>query len=294
MVIPKTSSFIFKLLFLGGCFLAAISVDCFKINSSLPQHNIYNYGLEVPEIYNNRKQNIFKAISHSRKIGRGHEVSSLLSPVAFVAPSYTASSSFEDTAMKSYGFSSSFGESGGTQKIKEGDNIPSCEWKVRKELPNGTFEWGTLKTDNIFEKNKLIVLFALPGAFTPTCSSYHLPKYEELFGELRKYGVEDVYCLSVNDSFVMNAWKKHQNVNNVKFVSDGSCVFTNMIGMGVQKDNIGFGRRSWRYSMLINDGKVEKIFEEEGMQDNADEDPFAVSDANTMLNYLINRKNVAF
>ena len=130
------------------------------------------------------------------------------------------------------------------------------------------------------------MLFALPGAFTPTCSSTHLPGYESQCDTLKAKGVDEVICLSVNDAFVMYQWGKAQGVKNVTLLPDGSGEFTRKMGMLVDKDNLGFGHRSWRYSMLVDDGNIEKIFVEPGYCDNAEDDPFEVSSADTMLAYL--------
>lgn len=147
------------------------------------------------------------------------------------------------------------------------------------------FAWVSLSTDKIF-KDKSIVLFALPGAFTPTCSSQHLPGYEKHYDKFKKLGVDEVICLSVNDAFVMNAWKDDQKVEKVAFLPDGSTEFTKKMGMMVRKDNLGFGERSWRYSMHVVDGEIKKIFTERGLKDNDPGDPFEVSNAETMLEYL--------
>jgi len=147
-------------------------------------------------------------------------------------------------------------------------------------------EWKDLDTAEIFDGKKVVV-FALPGAFTPTCSSQQLPGYEEKYDELKSLGVDEVYCLSVNDAFVMNAWARDQKIEKVKVLPDGSGVFTQGMGMLINKDHVGFGMRSWRYSMYVENGEVVKIFEEPG-KNNAGEngDPFEVSDANTMVKYL--------
>jgi len=177
----------------------------------------------------------------------------------------------------------------------EGKNVPEIVFKtrVRDETIKGPnpFRWQDVKSNEVF-KGKRIVVFALPGAFTPTCSSTHLPGYEEKYDEIKSLGVDEVYCLSVNDAFVMFQWAKHQNTEKVKMLPDGSGEFTRKMGMLVHKDNLGFGLRSWRYSMVVNNGVIEKIFLEPGFSDNCPTDPFEVSDVNTMLNYLKeNKKN---
>jgi len=146
-------------------------------------------------------------------------------------------------------------------------------------------EWKDISTDDLF-KNKKIVLFSLPGAYTPTCSSQQLPGYEDKYEELKKYA-DEVYCLSVNDSFVMNAWFRDQSISKVKAIGDGEAKFTEAMGMLVNKPKQGFGMRSWRYSAFIHNCKVVKMFVEDGKNNESyDSDPFKVSDVNTMLNYL--------
>ena len=140
---------------------------------------------------------------------------------------------------------------------------------------------------------KRVVVFALPGAFTPTCSSSHLPGFEAHYDELKSLGVDEVYCLSVNDAFTMYQWGKHQGVEKVKLLPDGSGDFTRLMGMLVRKDNLGFGDRSWRYSMLVEDGEIVKLFEEPGKQDDCPTDPFECSDCETMVNYLKNEAQQA-
>ncbi len=159
---------------------------------------------------------------------------------------------------------------------KEGQHVPNVTFKTRQGD-----NWVDITTDDIF-KGKTVVLFALPGAFTPTCSSTHLPRYNELAPVLKANGVDTIACLSVNDTFVMNAWSGDQHAENVQFIPDGNGEFSAGMGMLVDKSVIGFGKRSWRYSMLVKDGRIEKMFIE------ADKpgDPFEVSDADTMLNYI--------
>jgi len=167
--------------------------------------------------------------------------------------------------------------------------VPQTTFKtrVRNDALDGPnpFEWKDLTSDDIF-KGKRVVLFSLPGAFTPTCSTSHLPRYEELYAEFQQQGIDAVVCISVNDAFVMYQWGLSQNADNVFLLPDGNGEFTRKMGMLVDKSNLGFGMRSWRYSMLVNNGKIEKVFSEEGYSDNCPTDPFEVSDADTMLNYL--------
>ena len=142
-----------------------------------------------------------------------------------------------------------------------------------------------MHTDDIFE-NKKVAVFSLPGAFTPTCSEYQLPAYEGAHEELTKY-VDDVYCISVNDAFVMNAWGKQQGIEKVKMIPDGSGEFTRQMGMLVKKDNLGFGMRSWRYAAIVNNGTVEKMFEEPGFNNfSDDDDPYIESTPENVKNYL--------
>lgn len=167
--------------------------------------------------------------------------------------------------------------------------VPDVVFKtrVRDESVGGPnpFRWQDRTTQDIFGGRRVVV-FALPGAFTPTCSSTHLPRYEELYNEIKAQGIDEVICLSVNDAFVMFQWAKQQGIEKIFMLPDGSAEFTRKMGMLVVKDNLGFGLRSWRYSMVVNDGVIEKIFVEPDFSDNCPTDPFEVSDADTMLNYL--------
>ena len=147
------------------------------------------------------------------------------------------------------------------------------------------FAWIDVSSDEIF-KGKKVILFALPGAFTPTCSSQHLPEYETSFDKFKRLGIDDVICLSVNDAFVMNKWGVDQGVKNVRLLPDGSGEFSKGMGMLVKKNDLGFGERSWRYSMYVEDGVIKKMFIESGLSDNCPDDPFEVSDAETMLKHL--------
>ena len=170
--------------------------------------------------------------------------------------------------------------------------VPDITFKTRvrdASVPGpNPFRWQDVNTHEIFADKK-IVLFALPGAFTPTCSSTHLPGYENNYERFLAAGIDDVYCLSVNDAFTMFQWGKQQELENVKLLPDGSGDFSRLMGMLVKKDNLGFGMRSWRYSMLVEDGKITKLFSEPGKRDDADDDPFEVSDADTMLAYIATR-----
>ncbi len=172
--------------------------------------------------------------------------------------------------------------------------VPNATFKtrVRDDALGGPnpFEWKELTSDDVF-KGKRVVLFALPGAFTPTCSTSHLPRYEELYDDFEALGVDEVVCLSVNDAFVMHQWGKSQNAEKVFLLPDGNGEFTRKMGMLVEKQNLGFGMRSWRYAMVVNDGEIEKMFAEEGFGDNHPADPFEVSDADTVLDYLKSRQS---
>ncbi len=149
-------------------------------------------------------------------------------------------------------------------------------------------EWKDVSTDELF-KGKKIVLFSLPGAFTPTCSGQQLPSYDEMYNQFKDKGIDDVYCISVNDAFVMNAWARDLGIKNIKMIPDGCGTFTRSMGMLVNKPKQGFGMRSWRYSALINDGVVEKFNEEPGINNfSSDDDPYEVSDPETMLKSLDN------
>jgi len=159
--------------------------------------------------------------------------------------------------------------------------------RVRDESIGGDnpFRWQDMTTDDYFA-NKRVVLFSLPGAFTPICSTQQLPGYEERANEIKALGVDEIYCLSVNDSYVMNAWAKAQGLENVKVIPDGSGYFTRAMGMLVQKDPEGFGVRSWRYAMVVNNKEIEAMFVEPGYEENCPTDPFGASSAESILGYL--------
>ncbi len=159
---------------------------------------------------------------------------------------------------------------------REGQRVPHVSFRVRANN-----EWKTITTDDIF-KGKTVVVFSLPGAFTPTCSSTHLPRFNELAPAFFANGVDTIACVSVNDTFVMNEWAKDQESENVMLIPDGNGEFTDGMGMLVDKSDLGFGKRSWRYSMLVKDGVVEKMF----IEPEKPGDPFEMSDADTMLTYI--------
>lgn len=159
---------------------------------------------------------------------------------------------------------------------REGQTVPEVVFHTQQNN-----QWGDISSNELFAGKK-VILFALPGAFTPTCSTTHLPRYNELAPVFAKEGVDSIICLSVNDTFVMNAWQADQNADNITFIPDGSGDFSRGMEMLVNKDELGFGDRSWRYSMLVVDGVIEKQFIEPDLPG----DPFQVSDADTMLNYI--------
>lgn len=163
--------------------------------------------------------------------------------------------------------------------------------RVRDESIEGDnpFRWEKVSSSDYFN-NKKVILFSLPGAFTPTCSTYQLPNFEKLHKEFQNLGIDEIYCIAVNDAFVMNAWGKHQNIKNIKLIPDGSGEFTRKMGMLVAKDNIGFGLRSWRYAAIINNGVIEQMFIEDGFCDNATSDPYGKSSPENLLDYLKNNK----
>ena len=146
-------------------------------------------------------------------------------------------------------------------------------------------EWKDVTAQELF-KNKKVVLFSLPGAFTPTCSGEQLPAYDEAYDKFKALGVDDVYCISVNDAFVMNAWAKSQNLKNVEVIPDGSAEFTRKMGMLVKKDNLGFGLRSWRYAALIDNKIIKKLWIEEGFGDNTSGDSYGKSSPENILKDL--------
>ena len=179
--------------------------------------------------------------------------------------------------------------------MNKGVKLPvvNFQTRVRDESIGGDnpFRWQTVRSDALFGSDdikKRVVVFSLPGAFTPTCSTFQLPDFERLMseGEFNKYGISDVYCISVNDSFVMNCWARDQKLENVKVVPDGSGKFTRQMGMLVDKDNLGFGMRSWRYAMIVKDGVIEEFLVEPKRRDNADDDPYGESSPQNVLKVL--------
>lgn len=167
--------------------------------------------------------------------------------------------------------------------------VPSVVFKtrVRDESISGPnpYRWED-KTSFDYFANKRVVLFSLPGAFTPTCSNYQLPDFDKKYEEFKALGIDEIYCVSVNDAFVMNCWATQQKVKNIKIIPDGSSAFTTGMRMNVQKDNLGFGERSWRYACIIDNGRVDQWFIEPGMEDNCSEDPYGETAPERILEWL--------
>jgi peroxiredoxin len=163
---------------------------------------------------------------------------------------------------------------------REGYQIPQVEFVFRE---NGEF---VNRTSAELFNGKRVVIFSLPGAFTPTCSAYQLPGFEEKYEDFIGSGIDAIYCISVNDGFVMNAWEQDQNIKNVKLIPDGNAYFTRSMGMLVTKSNLGFGNRSWRYAAVVDNGIIEKLFVEDGQRDNADTDPYETTTPEVVLDYV--------
>ena len=169
--------------------------------------------------------------------------------------------------------------------------VPNVVFKtrVRDESIGGDnpYRWQDVSTDELFGGKKILV-FSLPGAFTPTCSTYQLPNFEKKFAEFSLEGIDEIYCMSVNDAFVMNAWAKDQKLENVKVIPDGSGRFTRGMGMLVRKDPEDFGYRSWRYAALIEDCVVKKMWVEDGKMDDCPTDPYGATNPQEILEDLQN------
>ena len=159
---------------------------------------------------------------------------------------------------------------------REGQRVPAVTFRTREGA-----DWKDLTSDQLFG-GKTVIVFSLPGAFTPTCSSSHVPRFNQLAKTFQRLGVDEIVCMSVNDAFVMNEWKKCQDADNITFIPDGNGEFTDGMGLLVGKEDLGFGNRSWRYSMLVKDGVIDKMF----IEPQEPGDPFEVSDADTMLDYI--------
>jgi peroxiredoxin len=173
-----------------------------------------------------------------------------------------------------------------------GRHVPDVDFmvRVRDESIGGSnpYRWESVNSQDFF-KQRRVVLFSLPGAFTPTCSNQQLPGFEKNYDEFVNNGIDSIYCMSVNDSFVMNAWFKSQNVEKVVAIPDGNGQFTFELGMLVSKMNLGFGERSWRYVAIIDDGVIEAWFEEPGIADDVEEDPYGDTSPENILEYLRQR-----
>ena len=163
---------------------------------------------------------------------------------------------------------------------KEGYQVPQVEFVFRED---GQFI--TRTSSDLFD-NKRVVIFSLPGAFTPTCSAYQLPGFEEKYEEFTALGIDAIYCVSVNDGFVMNAWAQDQSIEKVKLIPDGNAYFTRSMGMLVNKSNLGFGSRSWRYAAVVDNGVIQKLFVEDGQRDNADTDPYEATTPEAVFEYV--------
>ena len=171
-----------------------------------------------------------------------------------------------------------------------GRRVPNVTFRtrVRDESVGGPnpYRWQDMSTADYFA-GKRVILFSLPGAFTPTCSTFQLPGFEQMYNEFQEvHGIDEIYCMSVNDSFVMNAWSNSQSIFNVKVIPDGNGSFTQGLGMLVNKYNLGFGKRSWRYAAIIDDGLIEAWFEEPGYRDDANDDPYGISSPESIMAYL--------
>jgi len=179
----------------------------------------------------------------------------------------------------------------------KGFKIPNVVFRVREGDTSSDEEicaiggkWIDKSTDDYF-KGKRVILFSLPGAFTPTCSSQQLPGFEKNVSKLKDLGIDEIYCCSVNDSYVMNAWARKMNISNVKVIPDGSGLFTKYMGMLISKDHVGFGQRSWRYMAIINDGVIEKWWQEPGINNSgSDDDPYIETTPENSINYLSETK----
>jgi peroxiredoxin len=169
----------------------------------------------------------------------------------------------------------------------EGFVIPKVTFRTRVyDDTKMEYTWHDTTTDD-YLKGKRVVLFSLPGAFTPTCSTYQLPGFEENYDAIRNQDIDEVYCISVNDAFVMNAWGKDQNIQHVKMIPDGSGNFTRYMGMLIGKNHLGFGMRSWRYMAIIRDGVIEKWWQEPGINnDGSDDDPYIETTPENCISYL--------
>ena len=175
-------------------------------------------------------------------------------------------------------------------KKRVGSVVPAVTFRtrVRDESVGGSnpFRWEDVNSYEYFG-GKRVIVFSLPGAFTPTCSTMQLPGFESMYDEFKqKHGIDEIYCISVNDAFTMNAWAKSQDIKNVKVIPDGNNDFTGKMRMSVDKSNLGFGDRSWRYAMIVNNGKIEAWFEEPGFMNNCETDPYGETSPENIMNWL--------
>ena len=167
-----------------------------------------------------------------------------------------------------------------------GKQLPNIRFQTRAlNSETNEYDWVEIETADYF-LGKRTVVFSLPGDFTPTCSNTQVPGYDVLYDDILAAGIDEVYCMSVNDAFVMNAWAKDLNVQNVKMIPDGTGAFTRDMEMLVIKDNLGFGKRSWRYAMVVDNGVIEKIFIEPGKSDDCLTDPYGETSPERVLEYL--------
>ncbi len=169
---------------------------------------------------------------------------------------------------------------------KEQYSVPEVQFQFRENS-----EFVNRTTSELFN-GKRVVIFSLPGAFTPTCSAYQLPGFEERYDDFLGLGIDDIYCISVNDGFVMNAWAQDQNIEKVTLIPDGNAYFTRSMGMLVNKSNLGFGLRSWRYAAVVDNGVIEKLFVEAGQRDNADTDPYETTTPEVVFEYVVSKVKV--
>jgi peroxiredoxin len=173
----------------------------------------------------------------------------------------------------------------------QGQRIPEnvvFRTRVRDASVGGDnpFRWQDVESGALF-RGRRVVVFSLPGAFTPTCSNQQCPAFERYYDEFRSLGVDEVYCISVNDAFVMYQWGRHLGVERVKMLPDGNGAFTRRMGMLVWKGHLGFGYRSWRYTMVVNDCTIEKFLPEPGINDTgSDSDPYTCTNPEPLLDYL--------
>lgn len=157
--------------------------------------------------------------------------------------------------------------------IRPGDRIPDTTvHRLEGGVPTA------VSTDALL-RGRRVVLFGLPGAFTPTCSTAHVPRFQQLAPVFFRHGIDEIICISVNDAFVMDAWARDQHADRITFLADGNGALTEALGLLVDKEVLGFGKRSWRHAMIIEDGVVQHTF----IEPEKPGDPYEVSDADTVL-----------